>query len=129
MEKILEKSQTNAIKEIEPDELKDFARQLINAYHSEHGALDHNNEDGEGVAMTEQTLIVCELVGQELLIKTEYQLATQMFNLVLKRDQLARYFVQRAECLRLQGLYVEAARDLAEAANLAPSIEASLSSE
>ena len=132
MDKMIEQKQS--MKDFDTQDLIDLAAKILQTYSSDggiaSGGLDAAEDDGFHTAnMSENTLQVCEMLGTELANKQEYETATLVYSLLLRRDQQPRYFIQRAECLRMQKLYVEAARDLAEASYLAPHMDASLSGQ
>lgn len=98
--------------------------------------LEGGGEGGEGgfddsisqISMNDNTLKVCELLGDELIRRQIYVQAIDVYTLILKREEQPIFYIKRAQCYKECKKYVEAARDLTDASNLAPDMRASISS-
>lgn len=69
------------------------------------------------------------MIGEELVRRSDFKTAIQVFSLLLKSKHEPRILIQRAKCYQNEKLFVEAARDLTEASSIAPNMYASLSGQ
>lgn len=52
-----------------------------------------------------------------------------MYTIILETDAQPKFYIKRADCYRHQLLFVEGAKDLASASQLAPNLNASISNK